>query len=286
MFLVLGAARFLHYAALCLLFGLAAFPHYAEPDGAAARDLRRWMRLCTLLALITGVLEFLAMSAAMGGSWGSMFDPQIWAAAVTDTAFGRWWMLHLGLAAGMAVLILRLQTARSRWLLWASGGLLASVALTGHAAIPGGAAGALHRFADALHLLAAGWWAGGLLALAMVARSLDTRLTGVLERFSRIGYLAVTLLIASGVINTLVLVRPLSALLSSPYGRVLTAKIALVGIMGLLALSNRFQITPALAAATDTPRWTGRLQRQVTLELVVALGVLALVGALGAMQPP
>jgi putative copper resistance protein D len=269
-----------------LLFGLVAFPYYAARGLEGAHDIRRWVRLCAVLALVTGVLEFLAMSGNMGDSWHSTFDPQIWAAAVTDTAFGHWWMVHLGLAVVVVVLCMKLRSGKSLRLLWASGGLLASIALTGHAAIPGGRLGMLHQLADALHLLGAGWWAGGLLALAMVARSLGDQLTVVLERFSRIGYVVVALVIFSGAVNSVMLVTHLSALVNSLYGRVLLIKIALVGMMGLLALSNRFQITPSLAVGSDLPRWTARLHRQVTLEFIAALLVLAIVGALGAMQPP
>jgi putative copper export protein len=56
--------------------------------------------------------------------------------------------------------------------------------------------------------------------------------------------------------------------------------------MGLLALSNRFWITPGLDRGGDRGPWLKRLQLQVSAEFALGLGVLAVVGALGAMSPP
>ena len=72
----------------------------------------------------------------------------------------------------------------------------------------------------------------------------------------------------------------------SAYGWVLTFKLSLFAGMGLLALSNRFQLTPALAAGADPQRWQARLRLQVSLEFALGILVLAVVGALGAMSPP
>jgi copper resistance protein D len=221
------------------------------------------------------------MAGTMGDSWGSAVDPAILLPALTDTTFGRVWAARLVLALIVAGLALRGRGDHDLPLLVSSGALLASVALTGHSAMPGGAIGALHQAADAAHLLAAGWWTGGLLALACAP---DQRTPRVLARFSAVGYGAVAVLIATGVIKSLVLVAPLPALIHTAYGRVLLAKIALFAGMGLLALSNRFQLTPALAAGSDAAR--RRLAVQILTELALAIAVLALVGVLGAMEPP
>ena len=282
MFAVLAATRFAHFAAICLLFGLAAFPVYAGDQGGSA--LRQARRACSLLALVSGVLVLLAMAGGMGDSWRSAFDPDILQAAITDTEFGRVWAARL-LVAIVTVGVCR-WARRDGPVLAASGLLLASVALAGHSAIPGGPTGLIHQLADAAHLLAAGWWSGGLLALLLVANTLGARAPAVLHRFSQVGYVAVALIMASGVIKSIILVSPLSALWASAYGAVLLIKVALVGGMGLLALSNRFQITPGLAAGTDDSRWMARLRVQIAAEFALAILILALVGALGAMSPP
>lgn len=286
MFAVLAATRFAHFAAMGLLFGLAAFPFYAGRALAGRAVPRRMVLACAVLALATGVLELLAMVGSMGGTWLSAFDPDMLAAAVTDTAFGRIWLWRLGLAAVTVALCARRFPRREEALPIASGLLLASVALTGHSAMPGGGVGALHEAADAVHLLAAGWWSGGLLALLMAAGAAGDRLPWLLGRFSRIGYAAVGLIIVSGLIKSVVLVSPASALLTTAYGGVLIAKVALLAAMGLLALSNRVHVTPALKAGVDPSRWRARLVGQVGVEFGLAMLILALVGVLGAMSPP
>ena len=286
MFALLAATRFAHFAAMCLLFGVSAFPFYAGPPTGWSTRFDRTLRVCSVLALMTGAFELLAMAANMGDTWRSAFDRETLGAAITDTAFGRIWIGRLVLAILVVGLSMFRRPGKDWPLLVGSGLLLGSVALTGHSAIPGGIAGFAHEIADVLHLLAAGWWIGGLLALGLVAGTLGNRTVVILGRFSRIGYAAVAILIASGLMKGIVLVSSLAAISSSAYGRVLLVKLALFGAMGLLALSNRLQITPALAAGADQARWLGRLKAQIAAELTLALIILAVVGVLGSMSPP
>jgi putative copper resistance protein D len=285
-FAVLAGARFAHFAAVALLFGLAAFPFYAVGAGQTPPRLARWLDAGAVLALVTGVLELLAIAANMGGGLGSALDPQVLSAAVTDTDIGRVWMARLALAVLVVLVRVVRRPAKDVVLLGLSGLLLASVALTGHSAMPGGVLGAVHQAADAAHLLAAGWWIGGLLALALSISAMADRAPGVLQRFSGIGYWAVAAIVATGVFKSWVLIATPAALAFTAYGQVLLVKVALFLCMGVLALSNRFGITPALAKGGDQQRRRRRLQAQVALELAIGLGVLAIVGALGAMQPP
>jgi putative copper resistance protein D len=155
-----------------------------------------------------------------------------------------------------------------------------------------GALGWAHMFADALHLMAAGAWVGGLLALLLLIPRLTrsgqaAAAANVLHQFSGMGYFAVAILIATGVFKSWLLVVNLQGLVSNPYGWTLIIKLILFAGMGSLALANRFWITPALAARPIDPGpWLGRLKRQVTMELLLGLGVLAAVGLLGAIEPP
>ena len=286
MFAVLAAARFAHFAAITLLFGLAAFPFYATGPGEKAPRFDRLVKFCAVFALLTGWLELAAMAANMGGSLASAFDAQVFTAVVSDTAYGRVWLGRLLLAILLLGMRVRPRPAKDRALLITSGLLLASVALTGHSAMPGGVPGVLHQLADAAHLLAAGWWIGGLAALVIVARSLGDQATAVLARFSGIGYGAVAAIAATGLFKSAILIATVSASVSSAYGWVLLVKVGLFAGMGVLALSNHFWITPALARGDDRRLWLGRLQAQVAVELALGIAILAVVGALGAMQPP
>jgi putative copper resistance protein D len=160
------------------------------------------------------------------------------------------------------------------------------VALTGHSALPGGVPGILHQLADAAHLIAAGWWIGGLLALVLAARALGPGAHDVLHRFSGVGYGAVAAIVLTGLFKSAILVSTLQGADSTAYGWTLLFKVALVALMSLLALSNNFWITRRLKGGADQALWLGRLQHSVTLEFLLGLGVLAVVGALGAMSPP
>jgi putative copper resistance protein D len=239
-----------------------------------------------VLALVSAWAVLAMMTAGMAGSLGGAFDLGVLATAISDTQFGRVWIVRILLAIVILGLIVKPRPARDRPLLILSGLLLASVALTGHSALPGGVPGALHQVADAVHLIAAGWWIGGLLALVLTARTFGPEAHHVLDRFSGVGYGAVAAIVLTGLFKSAMLVATLGGVDSTAYGWTLLLKVALVALMGLLALSNNFWITRGLKREPGQALWLGRLQKSVTLEFALGLGVLAVVGALGAMSPP
>jgi putative copper resistance protein D len=239
-----------------------------------------------VLTLVSAWAVLAMMTAGMAGSLGGAFDLSFLATAITDTQFGRVWIVRILLAIVILGVIVKPRPVRDRSLLVLSGLLLASIALTGHSALPGGVPGILHQLADAVHLLAAGWWIGGLLALVLTARALGHEAHHVLERFSGVGFGAVAAIVLTGLFKSAILVASLQGADSTAYGWTLLFKVALVVVMGLLALSNNFWITRGLKGGQHQALWLGRLQRSVTLEFLIGLGVLAVAGALGAMSPP
>ena len=112
-----------------------------------------------------------------------------------------------------------------------------------------------------------------------------------LQRFAVVGTIVVGLLIATGLVNSLMLVglANLPTLPSTVYGRLLIAKLVLFLGMLLLAASNRLRLTPALArarSAGSTQHAVTSLRRSVMLEVSAALLILALVAWLGTLAPP
>jgi putative copper resistance protein D len=269
-----------------MLFGVTAFPLYAYGRDDAVPPRPRLTCALAALALVSAGLELMAMAANMGDSLGSALDPQVLSAAVADTTFGRVWLGRIFLAIALLTLTLRARPGRDRAILTLSGLSLASIALTGHSALPGGGLGGLHRLADAVHLIAAGWWIGGLLALALSAQTLGSKATRVLKRFSRLGYVAVAAIVLSGLVKSLILIAPLDRLVTTAYGWTLLIKLAVFAGMGALALCNRVWITPRLAQGDRPTVWLRRLKTQVILEFALGIVLLAVVGALGAMSPP
>ncbi len=108
-----------------------------------------------------------------------------------------------------------------------------------------------------LHLLAMAVWLGGLTALlTTLQRAMadpdpessagdDPRLTATVARFSRIAYLAVAVLVVTGVYQSWRGLGSWTALTDTTYGRLLLVKLAAVVLL--------------LAAAGGSRRWTARL---------------------------
>jgi putative copper resistance protein D len=169
-----------------------------------------------------------------------------------------------------------------------------------------GLAGVIHAGADVLHLFTAGAWIGALLPLSILilfSFRRQTRDEAIityegLESFSGIGLTIVAVIVLTGVVNSWFLIglERWRMLFTTPYGLTLVFKLALFGLMLLLAAGNRFFLSPRLGfvvgthvAGTDTKGlkvallW---LRRSVLTETVLALLVLAAVAFLGTLEPP
>lgn len=112
--------------------------------------------------------------------------------------------------------------------------------LTSHAATLPDPAGA--EFADALHVLSAGMWAGGILALASLRppggwAGEEARV--LLERFGRVAVIAFGVTALTGLLRATEQVAGLADLWTTPYGIVLVLKSAAVLTMLGLSLAWR-----------------------------------------------
>ena len=146
-----------------------------------------------------------------------------------------------------------------------------------------------HELNQAVHLLAAGFWLGGLVPLGLLLAAsrrdgTDRSAAGrALRRFSDLAMIAVLLVLGSGMFNAWMLVGSPSALISTGYGKVLLIKLAFVGAMVALALFNRLFLLPTLALRHDAA--LSRLERNVILEIVLGAVVLAVASTLGNLPP-
>ncbi len=302
------AARWVHFVALAVAFGaaLAALEsRSASAEAAGPRaGFKRWVRstlaVSSVLILLTAAAMLGLTAANLSGSMAGLLDVSMLQVILQETDFGRVWAVRLAAAAVLAFLALagaaqgRIGSSASMAL---ASVLLASLALTGHAAVEGGATGWIHRLADAAHLIAAGVWLGALPpflhTLHASARSGDAEqaafTTDRLVRFHTIGLIAVLTLVATGLVNSWFLVGAPANLVSTPYGLILIAKLALFAIMVALAADNRLRLVPALARSAGEGMGAGgalrRLRRSVLLEWGLGLAVLAAVAVLGAIAP-
>ena len=192
-------SRFAHYVAVSALFGVALFPLYGglnRADGKSARFFVWLPGFAATAAVATLVANFawLAFTTAnMNGAMSAALAPPALWSVIQETSFGHVWSARaviniILVAITLAHLAFRRTEPQGILVPLLSGVLLASVAGTGHTQVGGPANGLLHVGADAEHLLAAGAWLGGLIALAFILRECSPAAAGVLTRFSGMGY--------------------------------------------------------------------------------------------------
>lgn len=297
-------ARFLQYAGATGLFGSALFFLTLLPSsGEASAGTLRWPKPLlvgsSLLLFIGSLLSLAAQAATMNGISIDKLDVPSVSVVVTDTQWGHAISVRIGLSLLTLVAMSLLKPSRRLWQVACLLGtlLLASFAWTGHGASTEGAGGLLHLVADIAHMIAAGVWLGALaafLALLCLPKAHDveqqTALFNALKNFSGTGSALVAVLIVSGLINSyfLIGIDHIGQIFQSPYGILLAVKLIVFAAMLILAGLNRFRLTPALEksiAAADTSHAVAALRRSLSLETLAGLAVLALVAALGMMEP-
>ena len=298
--------RALHFAASAMTSGILVFRALVIDAAAApstparaivgAQTLRlAWF--CLALSLVTGMIWLLLEATSMSGlSFAEAVTGKVLSTVVNQTQFGQVSEIRFVLAVTLACCMRYDRFPLARGLALAmSLGLIAAIAWTGHAGSTAGEWGILHLAADALHLLAAAAWTGGLASLVLLLWASRRDRTSAsasfarqaTRRFSTIGIVIVVAILASGIVNTWILVGSLHALIATGYGQLLIVKIALFAVMVWFAAANRFWLTPGLALPSgDTQRDAlRRLTRNSAIELALALIIFAIVGILGTMHP-
>jgi putative copper resistance protein D len=276
--------------------GSASSPANDDLPGVE-RHLVRLVVWSLVAVLLSAVLWFWLEVVNMGGlSFKNVFSAAAWRMVLFETQFGRVWQLRLGLIAIMFVLVIselvRNYTRRRLlilflWLL--SVVLLVSLAWISHAAAamvqPLGLVG------DALHLCAAGGWIGELvpliifLARARTSFSPGKRVVLLLERFSTLSLCCVSVLIASGICNSWLLVGSFHALFTTRYGWLLLVKLALFGMLISIGARNRLAIRTRPSTAQAGSHSMRQLRRNVIYEACLGAVVVAIVACLGVTPP-
>ncbi|WP_176596005.1 MULTISPECIES: copper homeostasis membrane protein CopD [Sphingobium] len=277
---VLIAARFALYADLAALAGLPLF--WWSMGGSARRGV---IGTLAVGGLAFSALWLLASAAGMAGTPFLSPDWSIVSILLKETPAGM--VLAVRTAALLSILPLLLRQGAGWNVAIALPAAIAAATLawSGHAAASEGLAGSAHRIADALHVLAAAGWFGALLALlhAVLSGRETGRTARMLERFSLFGTIFVATLIATGAFNAAMIVgvAQLPVLLHSLYGWLLLAKLALFGVMLLLAAANRWWLTPKL----ERNGGLAHLRLSLLAETSLAILILGLVAALGTLDP-
>ena len=212
------AARWVHLAAgLSLVGGAAILLLAGRSDRPTARAWFRrvliWSRVLALVAIASGCVSLAGQTALLEGRSAAVLDLEAVRRVVLDTQGGRVWLVRQGLLVLLLAFLSLRADVRSRadWLAARlEAALLAALAaalvgLGGHAAaVEPDTAQAI--VTDAIHILAAGVWVGGLWPLALLLRragtadGADARPYAVLtaRRFSTCALGAVIVLVRDG----------------------------------------------------------------------------------------
>lgn len=283
--IILASLRGCHLLALASLFGtlvslaLVAPAGLREAGAAAAPARRRLVRLARwsdALALLIGV-GWLVLQAAVIADATSIGEtlPAL-VTVLRDTRFGHLVLFRFALLLSAFPLL-----GGRRWRLAAAlvlaGAALAMQGGVGHAGAIGGAVGHGLLVSEALHLLAAGAWLGGLLPLFLLVGSLPPRAASTTcHSFTPVGLCAVLLIACTAVVQAWQLIGGLGGLFGTRYGRIALLKLALFLVLLLLAVINRFVLTERLHGSAQPI--TRRLLR-ISLAVEMLLGALVILVA-------
>jgi copper transport protein len=238
-----------------------------------------WGLLLALVVAGVGELSSYAVRAS-----GEPLSTALFWQTLFGSRVGAVWLVRLGVALLTAALIAVAARSGVAWPWWAAAGaggvLLMSLTGLSHAAATGRL---LPLLADWAHAVAAAVWMGGLLgfAVALFSRPLrglppDQRAKlreRSVRRFSVVATTAVVVLSCTGLYAAVLHVPNPQALVSTPYGRALVAKLALLTLLLAVGASNLLL------------RGRGPFGRLVVVELLLALGVFVATGFLTILLP-
>jgi putative copper export protein len=208
---------------------------------------------------------------------------------LTGTSWGTAW---LAAAAGAVVLTVAMTIARTGR---RSGWWLATPVAFALGAFPGFTGHAsgveelrsLTLFADSVHVWSAGAWIGGLAVVLFVNRSLretnggHSELPSLVPTFSRVAMASVGALVVTGTFASWVQLPDLASIWTTGYGRILIAKLAVVGVVLAMGGRNFRILTPRLG----TDGGNEAMRRSAALELAIGQIVLILTAVLVRTSP-
>ena len=270
--------RGVHVAALASLFGTLLFLVAVVGVEATSPHLRylllRLARISAALALFAGLAWLGSETALVADTDSLKATLQALPVVALQTQYGQWFVLRCGLLIAIMPL-LHVRRFGAVTALVPAGAAISLQPLLGHAGAIGGGTGVELIAAEALHLLAAGAWLGGLLPLLLAIRVLPHHAAGAACRaFTPIGLAAVLLLGGTAVVQVAVLMGGMPGLFGTGYGHVALVKLGLFVVLLALAALNRLVLTDRIAAARGARR-----HMQISIGVEIALGALVIITA-------
>ena len=286
----LAVCRFLHDASVMFVWGASAYLAVLVPPALAldvGRRLRSTLTAAIAFAVATTIAALPIQVATVGEGWDDALNSETVGSVLFATSVGTAWLFQM--AAAVILLSTWMVSGLDRSSATAVAAALSAICITliGHAVMQSGGLGALHRLNDAVHILAAGAWLGGLvplfLILAVKEPEYRSEVDLALTRFSTAGQVIVGLVLVSGIANTALVLRKWPIDWSSPYQALLAAKIAAVGVMTGLALINRYIQLPRVHR--DGSHALQQISMATVAEIGLGLTAIGLVSVFGILDP-
>lgn len=204
------------------------------------------------------------------------FDPTIIQSLLTQTTTGRVIIAQLVIVTIVALLAWVVLGRVTGWIVVGLAAVAAFLpGLTGHSSMSGGHNSA--SIALGVHLVAMGMWVGGLVAIAWYVKSATTVQAKIITRFSAIALVSVILIAESGLLNASMRIDGIAPYLTSIYGSIVLAKIAIL----ILLIGFGYRQRKSLAESTNP-----RLIKLAMVELLWMGVVIGLAVALSRTAAP
>jgi copper transport protein len=267
------AARALYYVAIVLLLGGTAV--------AVSVGTPFWSRLQLTLtaawvAAITGVIGITdSQLRSAGGGWDQLFHTSLWGSFATR-------LVPAVAGAGALLIAPRVSSRMQRWTM-AAAGLGAALSTLADAAANHASTESNPVVSVALqwvHILAAGAWIGGLTALLLVISAVPAQLRSrLLERFAIVAVGCLLVVAATGVLRSVAAIGSWQGLVTTLYGALVLAKVALILTLAMLGVLNRVNARRATSPLNG-------FRRVGSTQVVVGVVALVLSSALVNVAPP
>jgi copper transport protein len=268
------AGRWLLFAGLASLVGVAFI-------GLVA--FRQTPRALVPLAVLAAVVSIVGTATVIEAQRADAGVPY---AQLMTTSLGRIAVWRL-IPAGLIVVAVLLALA-SRGTLRRAGLGLAGVAAAGamvadvsasHAAA--GSLPLLNGFVQWVHVLGAGVWMGGLLALLVAIRGAESGdKASAVKRFSTAAGVALVVVAVTGIIRAVVEIGSWDKVLTTTFGLLVVVKVSLIVLLAGLGAVNRFRSVP------QALRRLRPLRRIGTAEVILGAGALLTAAGLVNVAPP
>ncbi|MBB4954905.1 putative copper resistance protein D [Agrobacterium vitis] len=283
--------RFVVAACALFLWGAQAFLWVGVSNALGAKLHQRlgsMFSVAIVLLAMAAACKIPLQAAILGNGWADALDLSLIHDLIVETRSGLALAVQMALAGALAIAYSLLSRHRAETIAGLAGLFLASLSISGHAAMNDGMIGLAHQINDSLHVLAVGAWIGALIPVVLLLtirptdQDWDASIIGLM-RFSTLGHGAVAMVLITGLINSRLIIGAFWLDATIVYQRLLLLKITIAAAMVVLACINRYVFVPHMTHAPE--RALRFLRLSTLLEIGLGLSAIALVAAFGVMEP-